>query len=216
MSAQSQAAAENAYSDSGSSPPSDGNVGSDGTQQPLRFLAPRANVSEANHLAPLRGRFSAMARRRFQNPKQFREGNWWWINVSQDEIKEGRLTRKRKRVKVCPAATPEREARKIASEMLRPMNQGLQTIGSATRFAEYVDGTSRPVVLPLLASTTKASYEGTLEKYLKPVFGDSPLRDMGTLNLQEYFSSLGTSKLSGATVLKIKEVLSSRSGEHTS
>jgi hypothetical protein len=111
-----------------------------------------------------------MARRRFQNPKPFREGNWWWMNVWQDEINEGRLTRKRKRVKVCPATTPEHEAREIASEMLRPMNQGLQTVGSATRFAQYVDSTYRPVVLPLLASTTKASYEGTLEKYLKPVF----------------------------------------------
>jgi len=44
------------------------------------------------------------------------------------------------------------------------MNQGLQTIGSATRFADYVNSTYRPVVLPLLANTTKASYEGTLEK----------------------------------------------------
>jgi integrase len=93
--------------------------------------------------------------------------------------------------------------------MLRPMNQGLQTIGSATRFAEYVNGTYRPVVLPLLASTTKASYEGTLRKYLIPAFGDTPLRDMSTLNLQQYFSDLGASALSGSTVLKIKEVLSS-------
>jgi len=44
-----------------------------------------------------------------------------WI----DELVEGRLTRKRKRVKVCPADLPEREARKIAAEMLRPMNQDL-------------------------------------------------------------------------------------------
>ena len=181
---------ENAFEDSGSSPP-------------------RAKVLEANHLAPLRGRFSAMARRRFQNPKPFHEGNWWWINVWQDEIKEGRHTRKRQRKKVCPAAIPEREARKIASEMLRPMNQGLQTVGSATRFAEYVDGTYRPIVLPLLASTTKASYEGTLRKYLISAFGDAPLRDMSTLNLQQYFSGLGASALNGGTVLKIKEVLSS-------
>jgi integrase len=185
-----EATPENAYEDSGSSPP-------------------RANVSLANHQAPLRGQFSAMARRRFQNPKPFREGNWWWMNIWQDEAKEGRITRKRKRMKVCPASTPEREARKIANEMLRPMNQGLQTIGSATQFAEYVNGTYKPVVLPLLASTTKASYEGTLEKYLIPVFGDTSLRDMSTLNLQGHFSRLGGSSLSGATVLKIKEVLSS-------
>lgn len=149
-----------------------------------------------------------MARRRFQDPTPSRKGNWWWINVWQDEFNEGRRTRKRKRVKVCPAETPEREARKIASEMLRPMNQGLQTIGSATRFAEYVNGTYRPTVLPLMATTTRASYEGTLRKYLLPVFEEMPLRDMNALALQKYFSGLATSTLGPHTVLKIKEVLS--------
>lgn len=150
-----------------------------------------------------------MARRRFQNPKPFREGHWWWISPWQDEFKGGRLQRTRKRLKVCPAETPEREARRMANEVLRPMNQGLQTIGSATRFAEYVNGTYRPTVLPLKATTTKASYEGTLRKYLMPVFGEMPLRDMNTLSLQKYFSGMGTSELGGDTVLKIKEVLSS-------
>ena len=165
-------------------------------------------VDEANQLAPLRGDFSAMARRRFQNCKPFREGNWWWITPWQDEFKEGRIERKKKRIKVCPVDTLEREARKIANEMLRPMNQGLQTIGSATRFAEYVNGTYLPTVLPLLASTTQSTYEGTLRKYLMPTFGEMPLRDLSTLSLQKYFSGMGTSKLGGATVLKIKEVLS--------
>lgn len=150
-----------------------------------------------------------MARRRFQDPKPFREGNWWWIKAWQDEFAEGRLERIRKRIKVCPRETPEREARKIANELLRPMNQGLQTIGSAIRFAQYVDGTYRPVVLPLLASTTRKTYESTLGKYLVPAFGNTPLRDMNTLTLQMYFSRLGTSALGGDTVLKLKEVLSS-------
>jgi hypothetical protein len=163
---------------------------------------------EANHPAPLKGDFSAMARRRFQDPKPFREGNWWWIKPWQDEFKEGRFERKQKRLKVCLAEMPEREARKIATEMLRPMNQGLQTIGSATRYADYVNGTYRPTVLPLMATTTQASYEGTLRKYLIPAFGEMPLRDMNTLSLQKYFSGLATSELGGDTVLKIKEVLS--------
>jgi integrase len=150
-----------------------------------------------------------MARRRFQDPKPFREGNWWWISPWQDEFHEGRLERKRKRTKVCPAETPEREARKMAAEMMRPMNQGLQTIGSATRFAEYVNGTYKPTVLPLLASTTRSSYEGTLAKYLMPQFQEMLLRDLSTLTLQKYFSGLGISELGGDTVLKIKEVLSS-------
>jgi len=137
-------------------------------QQQLVETAPtpprRVIVSpEANYPAPLRGDFSAMAARRYQQPKPFREGHWWWINPWQDEFKEGRLERKRKRMKVCPAETPEREARKIATELLRPMNQGLQTIGSATRFGEYVKGTYRPTVLPLMASTTQAAMKEPCE-----------------------------------------------------
>jgi hypothetical protein len=64
--------------------------------------------AEANLLAPLRGEFSAMAKRRFQAPTPFCEGRWWWISPWQDEFKEGRLERRRKRMKVCPAETPER------------------------------------------------------------------------------------------------------------
>jgi hypothetical protein len=72
--------------------------------------------NEANRTAPLRGdQFSAMAKRRFQNPKPFREDNWWWLIIWTDELHEGRLRRKRKRVKLCSADTAEREARKIAS-----------------------------------------------------------------------------------------------------
>jgi len=165
---------------------------------------------EANSAVSLRGdRFSAMAKRRFQNPRPFREGKWWWLIFWTDESREGRLRRKRKRVKLCSADLPEREARKIGSEKLRPMNQGIDPIGSATRFGEYVDNIFKPTVLPLLANTTRASYKGTLDKYLIPKFGDASLRELNALTLQRYFSELGVSSLSGYIVLKIKEVLSS-------
>lgn len=67
-------------------------------------------------------------------------------------------------------------------------------------------------MLPLLASTTRASHEATLRKYLIPVFGDTALRDISTLMLQTYFSGLGSSPLGGHTILKLKEALSSIMG----
>jgi hypothetical protein len=132
-----------------------------------------------------------MAKRRFQNPKPFREGNWWWIRVWQDQFSDGRFIRKQKRIKVAPATLSEREARKIASEILRPMNQGLEVIGSATQFSAYVDGVYRGTVLPLLASTTRTVYSWVLDRYLIPTFGDAMLRDLNTMTLQKYFSGLG-------------------------
>ena len=64
-------------------------------------------------------------------------------------------------MKVAPATVSDREARKIAAEMLRPMNQGLEMIGSATDFGTYVSSTYRSTVLPLLATTTRKNYEVT-------------------------------------------------------
>jgi hypothetical protein len=166
-------------------------------------------TSETNFGDPLEGDFERMARRRFQNPKPFREGNWWWINPWQDVVKEGRLTRKRKRMKVAPATLPDREAKKIAAEMLRPMNQGLETIGSAMLFGAYVEGTYRSAALPLLASTTRNNYEYVLSRNLLPMFGDTSMRDLSTLALQKYFSGL---KESHASACKIKDVLASVMG----
>jgi len=90
--------------------------------------------AEANLDRPSKGDFEAMARRRFQDPKPKRRGNWWTIQVRRDEFVGGLLQRKKTRVRIAPAAVPEREARKIAAEYLRPKNQGLELLGSATNF----------------------------------------------------------------------------------
>jgi integrase len=173
------------------------------TAQPERVIV----LPEANSSLPLTGEdFQRMAKRRFQSPKPFREGNWWWIKVRQDQFSDGRLKRKQKRVKVGPATLKFPEARTIASEILRPMNQGLEVIGSATQFSSYVDGVYRGTVLPLLASTTGTVYCWVLDKYLIPTFGDAMLRDLNTMTLQKYFSGLGKNH---ATAMKVKDALGS-------
>jgi integrase len=166
-------------------------------------------LPEANTGSPLKGDFERMARRRFQDPKPFKRGAWWCLLYWQDEFVGGNLKRVRKWAKLAPATMGEREVRKIAAETLRPMNQGLESRGSATPFGSYVESTYKPTVLPLLASTTQDSYEGILRKHLMPAFENTPLRDMTVLTLQQFFSGLGKSALGGETVLKIKEVLSS-------
>lgn len=164
---------------------------------------------EANTGIPLKGDFQQMAKRRFQQPTPFRDGAWWWIRPWVDDFSGGKHTRKQKRLKVARSEVSEREAKRLAEKLLWPMNQGLETIGSAMSFGAYVTGTYKPTVLPQLASTTRASYEGTLSKYLLPAFESMALRDMSVLSLQKYFSGMATGNLGGDTVLKIKEVLSS-------
>lgn len=88
------------------------------------------------------------------------------------------------------------------------MNQGLETIGSGTLFGSYVESTYIPVVMPLLAKTTRQRYQGILDRYLLPAFGKACLRDMTTLNLQRYFSQMTNSELSRESRDKLRDVLS--------
>ena len=189
---------ENAYSDSGNSPPT----------QKLAFSKSsgpgqsRAMVmAEANSSLPLKGDFERMARRRFQNPKPFREGSYWWIKPWMDQFVGGKLERKQKRIRLASATMAEREVRKIASEHLRPLNQGLESIGSATNFSTYVNETYIPVVLPLMANTTRSRYRGVISSYLIPTFGElesSRSRHASTSTLlQQYGQQPAVARIEG-------------------
>jgi integrase len=163
---------------------------------------------ETNSSAPSKGDFDAMARRRFQDPKPRLEGNWWVLYYWRDEFDNGQRRRRKKREKLAPATVKEREVRKIAAEFLRPINQGLVPIGAATSFAEFVDGTYTPVVLPTMAKSTQDRYSGVIRNYLKPQFGNLCLRDITVLTVDRYFSGLGRTNLQYESVDKIRDVLS--------
>ncbi len=104
---------------------------------------------------------------------------------------------------------PEREVKKIAAELLRPLNQGLITIGSATKFGDYLAGVYKPTVLPLMAVSTQERYRSVIKNYLMPAFGDLCLRDLTSLALQRYFSQMAGVKLAHESKDKIRDVLSS-------
>ena len=150
-----------------------------------------------------------MARRRFQAPKPKRRGKWWCLLYWQDDFIDGRRIRKRKRINLAPAEMPEREVSKIAAEYLRPMNQGLVTMGSATNFAEFLDTVYIPVVLPKMAKTTQGRYQGIIDNYLRPQFEKLCLRDISVLTVDRYFTTFCTSALAQDSVDKIRDVLSS-------
>jgi integrase len=166
-------------------------------------------AAEANTGNPLKGDFERMARRRFQNPTPRRRGTWWTIQVRQDVLVGGQLTRINKRVRLAPATMPEREVRKVVAEYLRPLNQGMQGIGSAINFAHYIEHTYMAVVMPLLAKSTRDRYEGVLGNYLLPAFGGLALRELTPLSVQRYFSNMATSPLAHESRDKIRDVLSS-------
>jgi hypothetical protein len=169
----------------------------------------RTITGEANTGNPLKGDFERMARRRFQDPKPRRRGDWWTIQVRQDVFVNGKLKRSNRRVRLAPATMPEREVRKVAAEYLRPLNQEMQSIGSAINFAHYVEHTYQVVVMPLLAKSTRDRSKGILANYLLPTFGGLSLRDLTPLLVQKYFSNMTTSVLAHESRDKIRDVLSS-------
>jgi integrase len=154
-----------------------------------------------------------MAKRRFQDPRPKLRGDWWTIRVWRDQIIAGKHVRKQQRIRLAAGTVQEREVRKIAAEYLRPMNQGLECLGSATNFEHYIETIYKPVVKPLMATTSFDRTRGVLDNYLLPAFGRCCLRELTPLTLQTYFSQLATSKtkrlLSHESRDKIRDVLSS-------
>lgn len=146
-----------------------------------------------------------MARRRFQSPRPFKEGQFWWLRLW-DTNRAG--CRKRQRIKLAPASMPVREVQKIAEEKLRPVNQGLALTGSAMNFGEFVTSTYIPIYMPLLSSSTQESYRGVISKHLAPRFDRLCLRELTRLTVQQYFSGMA-GQVSYPTILKIRDVLSS-------
>lgn len=103
----------------------------------------------------------------------------------------------------------QREVMKIADEVLRPINQGLISIGSAVNFGEYVDREYIPGDLPLLASTTRACYEGAIRRHLKPSFGALCLRDLTPRTLKQFFPGMARDGVPYPTIVKVRDALSS-------
>jgi integrase len=171
-------------------------------------LAPRSNRAtlpgEATSAKPSKG-YEAMARRRFQSPKPFKEGQFWWLRVWDTNLTG---SRKRQRIKLAPADMPVREVQKIAGEKLHPINSGLVLTGSAMSFNDFVISTYMPVYLPLLASGTQSTYKGVLSKHLKPVFGNLCLRNLSRLTLQAFFSDMA-GRVPYPTISKVRDTLSS-------
>jgi integrase len=169
----------------------------------------RAIVSiKANPSVPSKGDYDAMARRRFQAPRPRKEGRWWVLYYWQDEFQGKERSRRKKRQKLAPIDTPEREVKKLAAEFLRPMNQGLQSIGAATGFTDYVDDSYIPVVLPQMARSTQLRSLSVIKIHLRPHFAGMSFREITSLTVDRYFMSLGASGLGQESIDKIRDVLS--------
>ena len=91
--------------------------------------------------------------------------------LSANAYVDGKLKRIQREVRIAPACINQREASKIADELLVSMNRGIESHGSATNFGKWAVEVYLPIKKSLLASSTYERYEGVIENYLMPVFG---------------------------------------------
>lgn len=134
--------------------------------------------AQANTGVPSLEAIDQMSRRRHQDPTLEKHGKFWTIIVRKDDFVDGKPVRRRTRVRIAPITTPIRQALKIKDEYLRPINQGLTAIGSATNFRKYVEDYYMALEMPTLAKPTQDRYRGVIDNYLLPAFGFMTLRDL--------------------------------------
>jgi integrase len=132
-----------------------------------------------------------MARRRYQKGcirKRGKRDPVWELQWWEDYIKEdGRIGRRRQSVTL--GAVSEitlREARKLADEQVRPINQGTLVPQSTMKFRDFVERYFDPLLFPTLKLSTQKRYRQTLNMHLLPAFGKFRLCDIGTIDLQRF------------------------------
>jgi integrase len=132
-----------------------------------------------------------MARRRYQKGSIRKRGKrnpaWelqWWEDYITDD---GSIGRRRKSVTLgLVSELTQRQARKLAENRLRALNQGIVTPQSTMKFSDFVDRHLIPLFFPTLKPSTRARYRQTLNTHLLPAFGHSRLCEIGTVDLQRF------------------------------
>jgi integrase len=170
-----------------------------------------ATLNPASHREDL----SAMAKRRFQDPRPEKLGRAWYIRAWKDFYVGGVRTRKRVRIKLADASKGLREVQKLAAAELRKLNSGIVQVGAGVNVMHYVETEYRTKYLPRLRKPVRDCYESVIKVHLEPMFGSGSLADLTRSNLQGYFANRAGG-VEYPTLLKIRDTLSSilRSAVH--
>jgi integrase len=132
-----------------------------------------------------------MARRRYQKGSLRKRGKrtpLWELQWWEDYIRENGSIGRRRQSAVLGLVSDltQRQARKLAEDRLRPINQELLLPQSTLEFGDFVERYFVPLFFPTLKHSTQKRYRQTLTTHLLPAFGSYRLRDIGTVDLQRF------------------------------
>jgi integrase len=132
-----------------------------------------------------------MARRRYQKGSIRKRGKrnpaWelqWWEDYIREDGSIGR--RRRSATLGLVSEITFRQARKLAEDRLRPLNQGSLLPQSTIKYKDFVERYLVPLFFPTLKPSTQKRYRQTLNTHLLPAFGNIRLCDIGTVDLQRF------------------------------
>lgn len=152
-----------------------------------------------------------MARnRRFQDGQLIKRGKrkqvWvgrWWEDVIGSDGSRGRVRRSEILGAVAEIST-RRQARKLLSDRLRPINAGEYRPQATWTLQSFIQDRWLPEVLPTLKYSSKQHYEYITNHHLLPVFGNVQLRLISRDVVQSFLFAKLKSGLSWKTVKHIR------------
>jgi integrase len=155
-----------------------------------------------------------MARnRRFQDGQLIKRGKrkqvWvgrWWEDVIGSDGSRERVRRSEILGAVAEIST-RRQARKLLSDRLRPINAGEYRPQATWTLQSFIQDRWLPEVLPTLKYSSKQHYEYITNHHLLPVFGDVQLRLISRDVVQSFLFAKLKSGLSWKTVKHVRTTL---------
>ena len=147
---------------------------------------------------------------RYQNGHIWKENGAWYARWREDVLEDGRIVRKRKFRKLCDYSDRYRtksDVRPMLDDIMRPLNAGKVNVESTMTLMAFVDTHWLPYIKTQVRQATEYGYIGTWERYLKPKFGNVPLRDIRKRDVIPYLLKLSTE--TGSRVAQYAKTLGS-------
>jgi integrase len=141
-----------------------------------------------------------MARRRFQRGCIVTRGNMRLLRYREDVLGLGGRFQRRHRAVVLGHASELtlREARRLAEQILRPINAGCWRPQSLLTLGVFYHQQYEQDVLPNLKRSTQSSYRANMAQHVLPALGDLKLLELSRGDAQRFVTALASKDLAAA------------------
>jgi len=147
-----------------------------------------------------------------QRGQIFKKGRSWYLRFYRDEIKDGKIVRKRICQKLAPCDDEHRTLRSVrsdAAEILSPLNSGRLRPESTQTVSQFIEAMYLPHAKEHKRPSTLKGYNDIFHNHLKVRVSVIRLRDFRTLDGERVLSLIShDTKLSHRSLLHIKSFLS--------